>query len=84
MATDDNNASSDAGNGVADLRAKIFEMKVLLESLSAGFEQLAAIPAAKVIGGELTVLRTLVEQTRELFETLSQLWLNRLNKPQSG
>jgi hypothetical protein len=84
MATDDNNASSDAGNGVADLRAKIFEMKVLLESLSAGFEQLAAMPAAKVVGGELAVLHTLVMKTAELYETLSQLRLDRLHEPKTG
>ncbi len=78
MATDDNTPPAGGDNGVADLRAKIFEMKVLLESLSSGFEMLSRMPAAKVIGGELTVLRTLITQTAELYETLSTLWLERL------
>jgi hypothetical protein len=80
MADEKNTPPAGDGNDIADLRAKIFEMKILLESLSAGFEALANMPAATVIGGELTVLRALITQTVELYETLSKLWLQRLGE----
>jgi hypothetical protein len=78
MADSEDNPAAGEGNDIADLRAKILELKILLESLSAGFEALANMPAAIVIGGELTVLRALITQTAELYETLSTLWLKRL------
>ena len=78
MANDNDTSFGDKGNDVADLRSKIFEMKVLLDSLSAGFEMLSRMPAAVVVGGELTVLRTLITQTADLYEKLSRLWLDRL------
>ncbi len=84
MAENNDTSSGDEGNNVADLRAKIFEMRVLLESLATGLEQLSKMPAAKAIGGEPTVLRALITQTGELYETLSQLWLDRLADKEAG
>jgi hypothetical protein len=79
MATDDNSPGGAGGkDDVADIHAEIASVSALLESLSVGLEMLGRKAEARVIGPELFILRQLVDQVRDLFETLSQLWLHRL------
>ena len=56
-----------------DQRRLVFEMRVVLESVSHGLEALQALPEAVLIKEQLGVLRKLTMQAAEALETFSEI-----------
>ena len=64
---------ADEDNIRIDARRLIFEVRVVLESVSHGLEALAARPEALFLREELGVLRRLTAQAAEALEAFSEL-----------
>lgn len=73
MADENNTPPTGEGNLRIEGRRLVFEMRVVLESVSHGLEALQALPEAVLIKEQLGVLRKLTMQAAEALETFSEI-----------
>lgn len=73
MAENENNPPADEGNIRIEARRLVFEVRVVLESVSHGLEALAARPEALFLKEELNVLRKLAAQAAEALEAFGEV-----------
>ena len=73
MAENENTPPDDEGNIRIEARRLIFEVRIVLESVSHGLEALQQLPEAILVKDQLGVLRKLTTQAAEALEMFSEV-----------
>lgn len=81
MADSENTSPADEDKNIRiEGRRLIFEVRIIMESVSQGLEALQALPEAILIKEQLGVLRKLTTQAAEALETFSEV----ISAPSAG